>query len=294
MKFTQVPLGPHTVDVIAGGYYDRYRMNPDLDEVAREAGIGNVDWFRRFPKRMADSGLGSMWTPNYYYRSSSLQLVFLAPLSRLRPALPVPLEPISPVPGYGMVALSFFSYPICDNDAYNEAAVAIAIRRPGSTGPHALELARSLRRRVNYAHVLALPVTTELARMRGLLGYQLPKWAARIDLDLSAEAQAQVANLKGEVDLRVSAPMPVLSTAPSQSHLSTVTMVNRVDGRWSQSTVQANNLSFAQRFFPQGVKVERHGGPMSDLLDGLGISRLIRMEVIKEAQLVLHLPVALD
>lgn len=32
----QVEFGGQQVNVLKGGYYDRYRMNPNLDEVARQ------------------------------------------------------------------------------------------------------------------------------------------------------------------------------------------------------------------------------------------------------------------
>lgn len=33
--FTEVEFGQQKVKVPKGGYYDRFRMNPDLDEVAK-------------------------------------------------------------------------------------------------------------------------------------------------------------------------------------------------------------------------------------------------------------------
>ncbi|MCM3373388.1 hypothetical protein M3640_22260, partial [Bacillus velezensis] len=135
------------VDVPEGGYYDRFRMNPDLDAVARDPAAGNIDFFRRIPKRQVASRVGPTWAPNFYYRSSSIQLLFLAPLDRLRTMLPIPLEPLRALPGYGLVALTFFSYSVCDNDPYDEVSVAVVIRRPGATGSHALELIDSMRRR---------------------------------------------------------------------------------------------------------------------------------------------------
>lgn len=47
-------------------------------------------------------------------------------------------------------------------------SVAVVIRRPGARGPHALELIDSMRRQSFFAHVLALPVDTEIARVRGV------------------------------------------------------------------------------------------------------------------------------
>ncbi|KUZ78452.1 acetoacetate decarboxylase family protein [Burkholderia ubonensis] len=293
-RFTQVEFGPHKVDVPEGGYYDRFRMNPNLDEVARDPAAGNIDFFRRIPKRLVASQVGRTWAPNFYYRSSNVQLLFLAPLERLRAMLPAPLEPLRALPGYGLVALTFFSYAVCDNDPYDEVSVAVVIRRPGARGSHALELIDSVRRRNFFAHVLALPVTTEIARVRGVHGYQLPKWLADIDVNIGADASARIAGPGGRPDLSLSAPLPALNNAASQSRMGTTTMINLVDGEWHQTSVQTNTLSFAQRLLPRDVKLVRHGGPLSQLLDGLGASTIVRLDVVKDAQLVLNLPTPLN
>lgn len=70
-------------------------------------------------------------------------------------------------------------------------------------------------------------------------------------------------------------------------------MINRVDGEWHQTTVQTNTLSFAQRLFPRNVTLLRSGGPLSQLLDGLGASTIVRLDVVKDAQIVLNLPMPL-
>lgn len=291
--FTQVEFGPHKVEVPAGGYYDRFRMNPDLDEVARDPAAGNVDFFRRIPKQMMASRIGPTWAPNFYYRTSQIQLLFLAPLSRVRAMLPMPLEPLRAFPGYGLVALTFFSYAVCDNDPYDEVSVAVVIRRPDACGSHALELRHAMRRRHFFAHVLALPVSTEIARVRGVYGYQLPKWRAAIDVNIGTDLRAQIARPDGAPDLTLSAPLPALREVAPQSHMSMNTMINKIDGKWHQATVQTNTLSFAQRLFPRDVKLMRNGGALSQLLDGLGVKTIVRLDVVKDAQIVLNLPTAL-
>ncbi|QBR02264.1 acetoacetate decarboxylase [Paraburkholderia pallida] len=292
-RYTRVEFGPHTVEVPEGGYYDRFRMNPNLDEVARDPRAGNIDYFRRIPKQLLDSRVGPTWAPNFYYRTSNIQLLFLAPLSRLRAMLPTPLEPLRAFPGFGLVALNFFSYAVCDNDPYDEVSIAVVIRRPGARGSHALELRDSMRRRSFHAHVLALPVSTEIARVRGVYGYQLPKWRAEIDVSIGADVRARIAGPGGAPDLSLSAPLPALRNVVPQSHMGTTTMVNKVDGQWHQATVQTNTLSFAQRLFPRNVTVSRNGGPLSKLLDGLGASTIVRLDVVKDAQIVLNLPTPL-
>lgn len=290
-QLTQVEFGSQRVAVPAGGYYDRFRMNPDLDVVARDPAAGNIDFFRAIPKRLAASRVGPVWAPNFYYRASSVQLLFLAPVTKLAAALPAPLEPLRALPGHGLVALSFFSYAVCDNDPYDEVSVAVVVRQPGARGSHARELLGAMRRRAFHAHVLALPVNTEIARVRGVEAYQLPKWSADIGLDIGAEVSARVAPRGGAPDLVLRAPMPRLTRFAPRSHLATSTMHHRIDGDWHQTTVQTHVLAAAQRLLPKDVHLSRHGGPLTQLLDRLGARKVLRLDVVQDAQMVLDLPV---
>lgn len=176
----EVEFGGQKVLVPSGGYYDRFRSNPDLDIVMRDPAVGNVDFFRRFPKQQVASRVGPVWAPNFYYRSSSVRLLMLAPIAQLRAALPYSLEPLKALLGKGLVALTFFSYAVCDNDPYDEVSVTVVVRRPGARGSHTRELLSAVRRRKFFAHVLTLPVSTQIARVRGVQGYRLPKWLTGI------------------------------------------------------------------------------------------------------------------
>lgn len=287
----EVEFADHKVLVPKGGYYDRFRSNPDLDTVARDPAAGKIDWFRRIPKQKVQSRVGPVWAPNFYYRSSSVQLLLAAPIDRLRATLPMPLQPLRAWPGHGLVALTFFSYAVCDNDPYDEVSVAVVVPSPGSRLPHAAELVRQVRRRAFHAHVLALPVTTEIARVRGVHGYQLPKWLTGIRVDLDGAVRAEILATDGSPDLTLTAPLPRFTDVPTQSRLGSNTMVHQVDGRWHTTTVQTNTLSYAQASFPRDVTLTRHGGPMTDLLNGQGASKLLRLDVVRDAQLVLNMPV---
>ncbi|NIE95227.1 acetoacetate decarboxylase [Acinetobacter sp. Tr-809] len=293
-QFTEVEFGQQKINVPKDGYYDRFRMNPDLDQVAQDPAVGNIDFFRKIPKKLVESRVGPVWAPNFYYRSGNVQLLMLAPLKQLKKKLPASLEPLQVFPGYGLVALTFFTYAVCDNDPYNEVSVAIVVRKPNAHGPDALELINSIRQRHFYAHVLALPVDTEIARVRGVYGYQLPKWLTEINVAIgSAEVNASLTDMKGKIDLSLIAPTPKLNQVKSESHMSQATMLHLVDGKWQQTLVQSNLLSFGQKLLPSKAKLVRHGGPLSQLLDELGASKILRLDVIQDAQVVLHLPKAL-
>ncbi|WP_374729104.1 hypothetical protein [Caballeronia ptereochthonis] len=157
-----------------------------------------------------------------------------------------------------------------------------------------MELFDSVRRRNFCAHVLALPVTTEIARVRGVYGYQLPKWLAEIDVSIESDVTASISALGGKPDLSVNAPLPALRTVAPQSHLGTTTMINRIDGEWHQTLVQTNTLTYAERFLPRNVSLLRHGGPLSQLLDGLGATTILRLDIVKDAQIVLNMPTPLE
>ncbi|KXO87447.1 acetoacetate decarboxylase [Acinetobacter venetianus] len=293
-QFTEVEFGQQKVKVPKGGYYDRFRMNPNLDEVAQDPAAGNIDFFRKIPKQMVESRVGPVWAPNFYYRTSNVQVLMLAPLKQLRKKLPAPLEPLQAFPGFGLVAVTFFTYAVCDNDPYNEASVAIVVRKPNAKGLNALELLNSIRQRHFYAHVLALPVDTEIARVRGVYGYQLPKWLTEINVDINpTNIYADLKDTSGQLDLSLSTQTPELKHVKSESRMNEATMLHLVDNKWHQTLVQSNTLAFAQKLLPRNVKLVRHGGPVSQLLDELGASKILRLDVVQDAQVILNLPKAL-
>ncbi|MGV0885268.1 acetoacetate decarboxylase family protein [Acinetobacter venetianus] len=293
-QFTEVEFGQQKVKVPKGGYYDRFRMNPNLDEVAQDPAAGNIDFFRKIPKQMVESRVGPVWAPNFYYRTSNVQVLMLAPLKQLRKKLPAPLEPLQAFPGFGLVAVTFFTYAVCDNDPYNEASVAIVVRKPNAKGLNALELLNSIRQRHFYAHVLALPVDTEIARVRGVYGYQLPKWLTEINVDINpTNIYADLKDTSGQLDLSLSTQTPELKHVKSESRMNEATMLHQVDNKWHQTLVQSNTLAFAQKLLPRNVKLVRHGGLVSQLLDELGASKILRLDVVQDAQVVLNLPKAL-
>ncbi|ENX36943.1 hypothetical protein [Acinetobacter courvalinii] len=290
---TVVEFGPYKVNVPKGGYYDRFRMNPDLDEVAKDPAAGNIDYFRTIPKKLVETRVGKVWSPNFYYRTSNVQLLMLAPIAKLKAKLPAPLEPLQPFPGYGLVSLTFFSYAVGDVDPYDEVSVAIVVRQPGAHHFNSTELLSSMRSHKYYGHVLALPVDTEIARVRGVYGYQLPKWLTPIDLNIGSQTlKAQIFNTDGTPDLSLSAALPKIKTVKPQSRIETKTMYQLVDGKWHSTSVESNTLAFGQKLFPKDVQLVRSGGPLTKLLDDLGTAKILRLDVVKDAQLALNMPVA--
>lgn len=162
------------------------------------------------------------------------------------------LEPLRALPGYGLVALTIFAYRVCDNDPYNEASVVVVVRRPQARGSHAVELVRSMKRRSFFAHLLALPVNTDIARVRGVEGDQPPKWLTPIDAAFWSRITASVAVPDGTPDISLSLPTPKFRTLPSQSRMGTNTMLNRIDGQRRQIACSPTPCASPSRSCLQG------------------------------------------
>lgn len=288
----EVDLGGRTVTVPKGGLFDRYRMDTDLDEVARDPRVSSVDFFRRLPKTKVESLIGPTLTPNFYYRISTARLTMLARSREIRARLPRELAPLEVAPGLGLVSVMFFRYDVCDIDFYTEAAVGVAVQpaRHGRLG--FVDLVAALKNDHLDSYVVSLPVNTEIAQVRGHDGYGFPKWVTELDVDIDkSRTTARVANDAGDTDLALSAPTPAQTSYPSGERVSTLTSYTTIKGAWHSTLSQTNALAAGSVSFPRNVDLRLGKGRMSDDLRSLKPIRTIRLDVVTEGQLALHMPV---
>ncbi|MFJ9202715.1 acetoacetate decarboxylase family protein [Streptomyces flaveolus] len=288
----KVALGGREVTVPKEGLYDRYRMNPDLDEIARDPRVSGVDFFRQLPKIKVDSPVGPTLTPNFYYRISTARLTMLAPSRAIRPRLPEELAPLEIAPGLGLVSVMFFRYDVCDIDFYTEAAVGIAVKpaRHGKLG--FFDLVTSLKNEHLDSYVLSLPVSTEIAQVRGHDGYGFPKWVTDLDVDIDHHrTTARVANDSGGVDLSLLAATPKQTAHPSGRRVSSLTSYTSINGAWHSTLSQTNVLSAGTTRSTRDITLRIGEGRMADDLRSLKPLRTIQFDAMTEGQLALHMPV---
>ncbi|MFD7458788.1 MULTISPECIES: acetoacetate decarboxylase family protein [unclassified Streptomyces] len=288
----EVDLGGRAVTVPKGGLYDRYRMNPDLDEVARDPRVSGVDFFRQLPKIKVDSPIGPTLTPNFYYSVSTARLTMLAPSRAIRTRLPGELAPLEIAPGLGLISVMFFRYDVCDIDFYTEAAVGIAVRpaRHGKLG--FFDLVAGLKNEHLDSYVLSLPVSTEIAQVRGHDGYGFPKWVTELDVDIDrSRTTARVANDSGGVDLSLLAATPKQTAHPSGERVSSLTSYTTINGAWHSTLSQTHVLSAGTTRVPRDITLQVGEGRMADDLRSLRPIRTIQFDVMTEGQLALHMPV---
>jgi hypothetical protein len=68
----------------------------------------------------------------------------------------------------------------CDNDSYDEISLSVITNKAGASSFDPLTLFGQARAKSFWGYVLKLPVNTAPARVRGVVGYNLPKWLTGI------------------------------------------------------------------------------------------------------------------
>jgi hypothetical protein len=288
---TEVTLGSRTLNVPAGGLFDRYRMQTDLDDVARDPRVTSVDFFRNQPKVEVESNIGPTYTPNFYYAMSSARLTMLTPTSALRDRLPSPLDALEVVPGFGLASVLLFRYDVADIDFYTEAAVGIAVKPPRHGPLGAVDLIAALKNNHLDSYVLSLPVNTEIAQVRGHDGYGFPKWVTDIDVDINAQSVfGRILNDDGDMDFEFRATTPRQKRHRSGTAVSSLTSYTHLNGGWHSTFNQTNALLSGTALFPRSVDMRLGSGRISDDIRSLRPVRTLMFDAMTHGQAALHMP----
>lgn len=291
-------IAGQAVPVVAGGLYDRYHSNPPLEVIAAEAPEIDLSWFRTLPKTRVDIGFES-YSPNFYYRNSRVTAVFTADLDKLRSLMPAAVlqqvQPLQVWPGRGLVALTAYAYDYCDNDSYNEIALSIVTNKPGDANLGPLSLVGQSWSKDFWGYVLKLPVNTELARVRGVVGYNLPKWLTDIHYRETADSVVFeiVDSQTGKVDVTLqTAKLDDLSSEPE---LATSSFTN-VDhqGELTYGYAVSRQLSHASSSDGEAVKLGLGDGSLSAYIRELKLGKLMKYEYVPEFQSALYAPAPLQ
>lgn len=283
-----IDIAGNPVPVVAGGLYDRYRSNPPLPVIAAEMPGVDLSWFRSLKKSKAAMGFES-YSPNFYYKNSRVTAVFTADLARLKALMPEKVlqvvQPLQVWPGRGLVALTAYAYEYCDNDSYNEVALSIITSKPGASNLGPITLAGQAMSKDYWGYVLKLPVNTELARVRGVVGYNLPKWLTSIERSESAHSVTY--RIGNEITLEAR-KLPGLS---KQVELvsNSFTNLDR-QGRVTTGYAVSRQLSHASSSDGDAVRLTLGDGSLSAYIKALGLGRLMKYEYVPEFQSALYAP----
>jgi hypothetical protein len=289
-----IKIGKHDVPVVKGGLYDRFRSMPPLSVIATESPATDLSWFKGITKDKVDIGFET-WSPNFYYENSRVTAVFTADLARLRELIPLKVlelvQPLQVWPGRGVVALTAYAYHYCDNDSYNEIGLSVVTNKPGSSnwGPFSL-MGQSVSNDL-WGFVLKLPVDTELARVRGVVGYNLPKWLTRIDYS-EGENNVVVKIFDSETQaLDITLQTRKLDVSFSKKTVVTNSFTN-IDprGRLTTGYTISRQLRHASTSSADAVKLMLTDGSLSRFIASLKLGKMLKYEYVPEFQAALYAP----
>lgn len=287
-------LGGRDVSVVAGGLYDRYESNPPLSVIAAEAPDIDLSWFRELKKTKVDMGFES-YSPNFYYKNNRVTAVFTADIDRLRELMPAEvLEQVQPLqvwPGRGLVAFTAYAYEYCDNDSYNEIALSIVTNKPGNSNLGPVTLVGQAMSKDFWGYVLKLPVNTELAEVRGVVGYNLPKWLTEInyrETDKSVVFEI-IDKETGKVDVTFEGEK--LDDLSDEIEMVTNSFTNiGHDGELAYGYAISRQQSHASSSSEEAVKLTLNDGSLSAYIESLDLGKMMKYEYVPEFQSALYSP----
>ena len=201
------------------------------------------------------------------------------------------VQPIQIWPGRGLVALTAYAYHYCDNDRYNEFALSIVVNQPGKTNLGPISLVGQVMSKDLWGYVLKLPVDTELARVRGVVGYNLPKWLTKIDYRKTESSVIfEIADAKtGARDLVLETrKLDDVSNEPSLVKNSFINL-NRA-GQLSSGYAVSRKMSHGSSFSADSVKLQLSDGSLSTFIKSLNLGRMIQYQYVPSFQSALYAP----
>ncbi|WP_334037192.1 hypothetical protein [Alteromonas macleodii] len=289
-----IDIAGHEVPVTKGGLYDRFRSNPPLSVIREEAPDLDLSWFEGIQKTKVDAGFET-YSPNFYYENSRITAVYTADLDRLKALMPAKvLESVQPLqiwPGRGLVALTAYAYHYCDNDSYNEIAISIITTKPGSSswGPFTL-MGQSMSKDY-WGYVLKLPVDTELARVRGVVGYNLPKWLTRINYSQTDKTiRFEIFDSEtGKMDLAIQGEK--LEDLSSNEDFVTNSFTNLdAQGKLISGYAVSRQLSHGSTMDDDAIQLTLSDGSFSEYIRSLDLGEMVKYEYVPDFQSALYTP----
>lgn len=291
---TDIDIAGYSVPVEAGGLYDRYRSNPPLSVIAESKPELDLSWFNTLDKTEVDIGFPS-YSPNFYYHNERISAVFTADADKLAALIPdkvaAQVQPLKVWPGRGLVVLTAYAYHYCDNDQYNEIALSLVTNKPGQANWGPFSLIGQAMSGDYWGYVLKLPVNTELARVRGVVGYNLPKWLTAIDFDSDETTVSYtVADEKtGRPDLIFSADK--LTDLSTDGEIVTNSFTNLDHNEeLTYGYAKSRLMSYATSTDEANVRLTLGDGQLSDFIRSLDIGAMLKYEYVADFQSALYAP----
>lgn len=293
----EIDIAGHRVPIKADGLYDRYRSNPPLSVIAESKPDLDLSWFKTLNKTKVDIGFTS-YSPNFYYQNERITAVYTADFDKLKSLIPDKIlervQPLKVLPGRGLIVLTAYAYHYCDNDQYNEIALSVVTNKPGQSNWGPITLIGQPMSKDYWGYVLKLPVDTELARVRGVVGYNLPKWLTAIDFQNdNTKVTYTVSDNKGHPDLVFSGEKLTDLSKEKEIVTNSFTNLNQA-GEITYGHSESRLMSYATSTDEQDVRLKLGNGRLSTFIKSLDLGAMVKYEYVPDFQSALYAPELLE
>lgn len=288
-----IDLAGHQVPVVKGGLYDRFRSNPPLSVIAEERPDIDLSWFKTINKEKKEVGF-TTYSPNFYYSNSSITAIYKADMKRIKELIPEEVrdivKPISISPGKGLIAITAYAYHYCDNGTYNELSISIVTTKPDKANWGVFSLLGQLRNKSLWGYVLKLPVDTELARVRGVVGYNLPKWFIPMDYNNNEhDVTFNFYDEDGKMDFSMIGKKLDVSQTKTEIVRSNFINLDK-NNQLTHGYTDVRGIQKASSKKKEDIELKLSDGSLSAFIKSLGLGKLVRYDYQPEFQAALYTP----
>jgi hypothetical protein len=172
--------------------------------------------------------------------------------------------------------------------------LSVITNRPGSSNLGPLTLMNQAMSNDFWGYVLKLPVNTELARVRGVVGYNLPKWLTGINYrETDKSVVVEILDSEtGKVDVTLETKK--LGDLSSKTSMVTNSFTN-VDqnGRLTTGYAISRQLSHTSSTNAESVNLTLTEGSLSTYIKALKLGKMMKYEYVPEFQSALYSPKSL-
>lgn len=292
-KKNMIEMAGHQVPVLQNGLYDNFRSNPPLTSIAEGRPDLDLSWFKSLKKVRRDVGFIT-YSPNFYYSNSSITAIYTADMEKLTKLIPKEVislvKPISFSSGKGLIAITSYAYHYCDNDSYNELSISIVTTKPNESNWGLISLLGEIRSKSLWGYVLKLPVDTELARVRGVVGYNLPKWLIPIEYKTTDQNMMfTYYDELGNFDFSmIGKKLKIEEQEPEVARVNFVNLNKRKELTHGYSDIRSIKKASSKN--ANDIQLNLSNGPLSSFLKSLGLQDLVRYDYQPEFQAALYTP----
>lgn len=284
------------IPVMKGGLFEQYEGNTPLEVVSNKHPDIDLSWFKTINKKEVIIADSKILAPSFYYKNSSITGFYTAPLDVLKKIIPAKILEVSSLLSHdqdnGIVAITGYDYEICDVDHYNEMSIAVLLTKPNTVSKSTSEPAKFVSE--TWAHVLKLPVDSELARVGGVELFNLPKWNTRIDHNTNDHHDSyDIYDESGKIDFSITGDRLDISSKTDE-----VVRINFINvdknGKLTVALSDTRALQIATKEDNKGFVMKFTDGALSEYVKELKLGELIAYEYKPSFQNALYVPEFLE